>query len=103
MQEALGRQGIALVRWRQVLASPLAARFCMAGATSSGLVLSVCEFADAAAAARGLAHSRATFDRFIPHRDLQRNGATLLTVTPPSAAPPFSAQTQQLREIFAAL
>jgi hypothetical protein len=95
--------GIGLLRWKQVLASPLGARFCMAGVTTSGLALSVCEFTDAASAARGLLRSRATFDRLIPHRDLQRNGATLLTLAPPGAGPPFPAQTQQLREIFAAL
>jgi hypothetical protein len=103
VQQALAGKGIALSRWKQVLASPVGARYCMAGLTGSGLPLSVCEYGDPAAAERGLAGSRTRFDRLVPGRLLVRNGATLLTVTRPGDAPAFRAEAERLSGIFRAL
>jgi hypothetical protein len=103
VQQALAGQGIALARWKQVLASPVGARFCMAGLTGTGLAVAVCEYADSAQATRGQAISHARFDRLIPDRALIRNGATLLTLTRPSPGPAFRAETERVSEIFAAL
>ena len=98
VQQALAKQGVALQRWKQVLASPVGARFCMAGLTAAGLAVSICEYPDANAAARGAATSHARFDQLIPNRSLVRNGATLLTLTHPS-----SPDRERLGRIFAAL
>jgi hypothetical protein len=90
----------AIERWKQVLASPIQARFCMAGQTAGGVGVAVCEYEDAAAAARGLSYSRATFDRLIPGRQLSLNGQTLLTLTAP---PELAGETHRLAAAFAAL
>jgi hypothetical protein len=77
----LARDGIELVRTRQVLAEPLGADYCAAALSARGLGLSLCAFADAARAEQGKSRSRASFDRLIPDRTLLRRGAVLLTLT----------------------
>jgi hypothetical protein len=92
--------GAPIERWKQVLASPVQARFCMAGQTPGGVGVAVCEYESAAAAARGLSYSRATFDRLVPGRQLSLNGQTLLTLTAP---PSLAGETQRLAAAFTAL
>lgn len=98
---ALAAGGLPLERWKQVLASPIGARFCMAGQTAAGSVVAVCEFGNEAEAAAGQAYSHKTFDPLIPNRALVRRGQTLLTITRPSAA--GFAEADHVAEIFAAL
>ena len=99
---ALSARGMRLERWKQVLASPLGARFCMAGQTVQGNVVSVCEFGSAAQAEKGLSYSHATFDRVIPNRSLIRRESTLLTISPAGAAAEND-EVKAAREIFASL
>jgi hypothetical protein len=101
VQSTLSAHGYAIERWKQVLASPVNARFCMAGQTEAGVGVAVCEYESAQAAARGAAHSRATFDRLIPNRQLEVNGQTLLTVTRPGAA--LAGEARRLATLFATL
>jgi hypothetical protein len=100
---ALAVRGLPLERWKQVLASPIGARFCMAGQTAAGLVVAVCEFGDEAEATAGLSFSHKTFDPIIPNRALVRRGPTVLTITTPAGAASASAQAGRVAEIFAAL
>lgn len=79
---ALASRGMPLQGWKQVLASPLGARFCMAGQTAQGNAVAVCEFATAAQAESGLRYSHATFDPVIPNRRLIRREKTVLTISP---------------------
>jgi hypothetical protein len=87
-------------RWKQVLASPVQARFCMAGQTPGGVGVAVCEYESAAAAARGRSYSHATFDRLIPGRQLSLNGQTLLTLTAP---PSLAGEAHRLAATFTTL
>jgi hypothetical protein len=100
--QTLASEGLELLRTRQVLAAPLAADYCVSGLSGSGLALSLCEFADADAAQRGLSRSHMTFDRLIPGRTLLLNRATLLTLTrPPNAA--AAAESARLAARFSEL
>jgi hypothetical protein len=101
--DALAAHGLPLERWKQVLASPIGARFCMAGQTVAGCVVAVCEFGDEAEANAGLDYSHKTFDRLIPSRSLLRRGQTVLTVTRPAGAPVPAGQADYVAQIFSAL
>ena len=104
VRQALEAAGITLPHWRQVLASTVGARYCMAGQTSAGLAVALCEFDDPATADRGLAYSRATFDRLIPGRQLRRKENAVLTVAaPPTTGGAVAGQARRVTEIFAAL
>jgi hypothetical protein len=92
--ERLARGDLELVRTRQVLAAPLGADYCAAALSKRGVGLSVCEFADAERAERGLRRSRESFDRLIPGRTLLVNGATLFTLT---RAPGIEAEAEHRR------
>jgi hypothetical protein len=99
---ALAGGGLPLIGWKQVLASPIGARFCMAGQTAAGSAVAVCEFGNDAEANAGLAYSHQTFDRLIPHRSLLQRGPTVLTVTRPSG-PSRAGDADHVAQIFAAL
>jgi hypothetical protein len=101
--DALAARGLPLERWKQVLASPIGARFCMAGQTAAGCVVAVCEFGNEAEANAGLDYSHQTFDRLIPNRSLLRRGQTVLTVTRPPGAPVPAGQADHVAQIFSAL
>lgn len=77
--------GIAFTRTRQVLARPLAARYCASALTAAGLGLSLCAFQDEQAAAAGRALSRQSFDALIPGRSLLVGNTQLLTITKPAS------------------
>jgi hypothetical protein len=98
---ALSAQGLPLERWKQVLASPIGARFCMSGQTAAGSVVAVCEFGDTAEADAGLAYSHKTFDGLIPNRSLVRRNQTVLTVTRPAGV--ANREGEKVQQIFAAL
>jgi hypothetical protein len=100
---ALAARGMPLVGWKQVLASPLGARFCMAGQTGQGNAVAICEFANADQAVQGLAYSHATFDRLIPNRTLTRREKTLLTVARAGSDRAQIDQANTATAIFAAL
>jgi hypothetical protein len=101
--QALAAQGLPLERWKQVLGSPIGARFCMAGQTASGNVVAVCEFGNIAEAAAGVSYSHKTFDALIPNRSLVQRGQTVLTVTRPAGAPVAANDSDRVQQIFAAL
>jgi hypothetical protein len=103
VKEALVRAGIALDGWQQVLGSTVGASFCMAGHTQRGLGVALCEYPDDAHAARGLAYSRATFDRLIPHRQLAIKHNTLLTVAPPPGGELGPEEATRIQQTFASL
>ncbi|HVR62957.1 MAG TPA: hypothetical protein VMU50_13730 [Polyangia bacterium] len=100
---ALQNAGVGVRPLKQVLASAIGARFCMAAPAESGLGVAVCEFASDAEAARGLAYSRQTFDRLIPNRNLLRNHATVLTLTRPADSQLLDEQSTRAAQAFAAL
>jgi hypothetical protein len=85
VQAALAARGLVVERWKQVLASPVGARFCLAGSTELGVGVAVCEYDRPDAARAGRDRSRAVFDRLIPGRQLLVRGTTLLTLTRPDA------------------
>jgi hypothetical protein len=100
---ALGTRGIATAGWKQVLASPVGARYCMAGQTAGGVGLAVCEYESPAAAAAGRDRSHALFDRLIPNRLLTVNRTTLLTLTRPTAEPALASEAERVRTLFTSL
>jgi hypothetical protein len=100
---ALGRAGVSVRSFQQVLARTVRARFCMAGHTDAGLAVSVCEFADDAAAAGGADYSRRTFDRLVPNRRLERKGPTLLTLTRAATGPAVDGEVARAATAFASL
>jgi hypothetical protein len=100
---ALSRAGLAAAPPQQVLAETVGASFCLASRTGSGLGISVCEFADADAAERGVGYSRRAFDRLVPHRRLERNGSTVLTISRSAAAPELDADAARAAAVFASL
>ncbi len=81
----LEHAGIEVVRTRQALARPLAARYCATALTATGLGLSLCAFADGAAAELGRTRSHQSFDALIPGRTLLVRSSSLLTVTQPAS------------------
>jgi hypothetical protein len=97
----LAREGVELVRTRQVLAAPLGADYCAAALSARGLGLSLCAFADAARAEQGASRSRASFDRLIPGRTLLRRGAVLLTLTRAAGAE-AAAESERVTQRFSA-
>lgn len=99
--QELARDGVELVRTRQVLAAPLGADYCAAALSAHGLGLSLCAFADAARAEQGSRRSRASFDRLIPGRTLLRRDAVLLTLTRAAGAE-ASAESERVTQRFAA-
>ncbi len=99
---ALAARGLVVERWKQVLASPVGARYCMAGSTDLGVGVAVCEYDGAQAASAGRDRSRAVFDRLIPGRELLVRGTTLLTLTTPGADRPVDAAAAQARRLAAA-
>jgi hypothetical protein len=100
---ALAGQGTTTRGWKQVLASPVGARYCMAGQTGGGLGVAVCEFESPAAASAGRDRSHALFDRLIPNRLLTVNRTTLLTLTRPTAEPALASEAERVRTLFTSL
>ncbi|MBK7194609.1 MAG: hypothetical protein IPH80_19190 [Myxococcales bacterium] len=93
---ALGRAGVALAEPKQYLAATAAASYCAGGHTADGLAVSVCEYADAAAATAGRAHVERRFAALAADRRIVVRGATTLTTTaPPGAAPATRAAAEQ--------
>ena len=81
------------VRTHQVLAEPLGAEYCELGVSATGVVASLCGFADESAARTGAKRSEAAFDALIPQRELQRSERLLLTLSGP-----LNAKTRSVRE-----
>jgi hypothetical protein len=86
LERALRERGVLFVRKRQVLASTVGAAYCELAVSSEGLGVSICEFPDAATAARGSAQSHRLFDARIPGRTLATHHGSLLTLTEPQDA-----------------
>lgn len=84
---ALNSQEIEVVRTRQVLASPVGARYCTLLVTASGASGSLCEFGSEAEAQRAGARSAQRFDALIPNRELVAHDNALLTVLAPPTGP----------------
>jgi hypothetical protein len=105
--QALAAEGMPLQRWKQVLASPIGARFCMTGQTGAGTVVAVCEFGSAAEASAGVSYSHKTFDALIPNRSLIQRGPTVVTITRPASTtagmPTASHEVDHVSQIFARL
>jgi hypothetical protein len=100
---ALSRQGLPLERWKQVLGSAVGARYCMAGQTARGNVVSVCEFAGDTEAERGLRYSHEAFDRLIANRTLVRRAGTVLTVARADEGAASISEARTISAIFSAL
>ncbi len=93
---ALGRAGVALDEPKQYLAATAAASYCAGGHTADGLAVSVCEYADAAAATAGRAHVERRFAALAADRRIVVRGATTLTTTaPPGVAAATRAAAEQ--------
>jgi hypothetical protein len=81
LRAAAERRGVTLLPPRQVLASPLGARYCELASSAAGLGVALCEFGDAAQAQAGAARSHQLFDTLVPGRRLSVRDNALLTVT----------------------
>jgi hypothetical protein len=101
--QALGTGGVVLGPLQQVLARTVGARYCALGRSAIGSALALCEFADDAEAARGIAYSRATFDRMVPGRRFVRVRNLALTLTPAEPGPRFDDEAARATAILAAL
>jgi hypothetical protein len=99
----LSAAGVPLGALKQVLARPLGARYCALARTTSGLVVSLCEFDDDAQAARGVDLSRKTFDHLIPGRRLAHRRGTLLTLTLGAPDATRLAESARAEAVFATL
>jgi hypothetical protein len=99
LELALQERGVTIVRKRQVLASTLGAAYCELAVSREGLAISVCEYADARAAALGGKRSQHLFDALIPGRTLVTRGNTLLTIMRP-AGELAERQTQLVLTVF---
>jgi hypothetical protein len=100
--QALAAAGVSVAPPRQVLASPIGARYCESTVSLSGLVLAVCEFESAAGARQGAERSHALFDQLVPKRLLVENDNTLLTVAG-NAAVASDREAELARSAFLAL
>ena len=98
----LSERGVVFAKKRQVLASTIGAAYCELGATAEGLGVSLCEFADHAAAVLGEARSHQTFDALIPGRTLRARENSLLTLTQ-AEGETAQRQAKRVEEAFAAL
>lgn len=78
--DALEAKGLKLERRRQVLARIVGASFCMTGLFAGGASVSVCEYPDEAAAAKGRDLSLEKF-KALPNRQIFVNKKTTLTLT----------------------
>lgn len=100
--DALDKAGIAMQGRSQVLGRTVGAAFCENAHTPQGIVVSVCEFADAGALAKGRAYSAKAFATALPNRVLVANKNTLLTINPPEGST-TGAQVETIQRTFAAL
>jgi hypothetical protein len=100
---AVKQGGILTLDQAQVLGRMVGADFCENAHTDHGIVLSVCEFQDADALAKGRAYSEKTFSKSLPNRTLLTNRKTLLTINPPDASPAVKDQVGAVTRIFATL
>jgi hypothetical protein len=78
--DALEAKGLKFERRRQVLARVVGASFCMTGLLAGGASISVCEYPDEAAAAKGRELSLEKF-KALPNRQIFVNKKTTLTLT----------------------
>jgi hypothetical protein len=99
---ALVQQEVDVLRTRQVLATPIGARYCTLLESAHGVGASVCEFSDASGARAGAELSRARFDALLPGRLLVARESTLLTVTK-AADPRAEAEAARIVRAFATL
>jgi hypothetical protein len=102
--DALERAGFRLVRRNQYVGAVVGASFCMGGSTASGFGISVCEYADVAAAERGRTNSLQRYRS--PPREIYLNKKTTLTVIKPTRSPSeqdADASVRKIGEIFSKL
>jgi hypothetical protein len=98
----LGHDGVKVAESKQVLARIVGARYCLAGTTAAGLAVSVCEYADAAAASAGRARSLEAF-KMIHNRDIYLRGPITLTLVRPSPAGPPVDESRRAARTLAGL
>lgn len=94
--------GVETTDVRQHLAKPFGADYCAGAEAGHGVVLSLCEYADPAAASAGRAASAKGLAT-IPHREIVQNGATTLTLRERSRTPESQAVVERLKRAFGAL
>lgn len=100
--DALDKAGIAMQGRSQVLGRTVGAAFCENAHTPQGIVVSVCEFTDAGALAKGRAYSEKAFATALPDRVFVVSKNTLLTINPPAGTAP-AAQIDKIKRTFLAL
>lgn len=100
--EGLAQHGVRLSGVKQVLAATVRARYCVAGQTSSGRSLAVCEYESEAAAREGRAYSLQAFAA-ARERGLHLRGNLLLTISGGVGAPESSADAQEVVAAFSSL
>jgi hypothetical protein len=83
---AFEKAGIPIARQQQVLATPIAAKYCVAAASKTGLNMSLCEFGTPDEAKAGMDKSQHVF-RALKGRTLVVANCTLLTLMPTQDAP----------------
>ena len=95
---AIGRAGVALEAQRQYVARTVAASYCAGSQTAAGLAVSVCEYADEAAARNGKAIMERRFP--MPHREIVVRGRNTVTVV---AVPGTEADHARVRQTLEAV
>lgn len=100
--DALAAADLAVVRRTQYLGATVRASYCAGGATSDGLVISVCEYPDADSAHAGRTFMNERFAAMTPAAKRAAQGATVLTIIDPDA-PARAVRVERALEVFAAL
>jgi len=99
---AFEKAGFPVTDRKQTLASTVAARYCIQGITKNSVTVSVCEYADEAAAAAGRDESVKAFAA-IQNRDVFLRKATMLTLLQAPKTPASEAEAKRAAEIFSSM
>lgn len=100
--EALNKAQVPVGGVKQFMGRTVLALYCSGGATNHSTSVTVCEYADEAAAKAGLAHSEKQFGA-IPMRVLKQNKASVLTLVRATDTPETKAEVDKAVEVFSKL
>lgn len=100
--DALTKEGLPIGDRKQFVARTVLAKYCYGGMTAKATTVTVCEYADAAAATKGLQHSEKQFAA-IPNRTLTQNKGTVLTLVRGLANDETKADADKAIAIFSKL
>lgn len=96
---AFEKEGAKIREKAQHLGAPFLAKYCVGAQTGEDIHMSVCEYADATIAAKGLHESQTAFGT-VANRTLYQNGGTTLTIRLGKNGPEDQALAKKLIEAF---